>query len=280
MRTPRILTVLPLWAAGVLCFGAGIGFAADAELPVLPGLNGLGVDTPAGRGGRVYTVKNLSGAGFGSLRDALAQEEPRTIVFEVGGVIDLEGHSLTIEHPRVTIAGQTAPAPGITLIRGGLIVKADDVLVQHIAVRPGTEGPVAHTPGDSPDLDPLGDLGGDDTGLDVDIGMAPVPKDNFICPAVDARGSRIVFDHCSFSWSTHMLVTFVRPDKTFSHCIFAESLVHPGSSNKHKNWGRGQAMGMFGYEGEVALIGCLWANNGERQPLVRKGNALIVNNLY
>jgi hypothetical protein len=118
--------------------------------------------------------------------------------------------------------------------------------------------------------------------LDVmgDIGTVPVPEGNFICPAVDARGSRIVFDHCSFSWSTHMLVSFVRRDKTFSHCIFAESLVHPGSSNKNKNWGKGEAMGMFGYEGEVAVIGSLWANNGERQPLVRKGDALIVNNLY
>ena len=45
---------------------------------------------------------------------------PRIIVFEVGGVIDLGRRTLMIEAPFLTIAGQTAPSPGITLIRGGI----------------------------------------------------------------------------------------------------------------------------------------------------------------
>ena len=38
-------------------------------------------------------------------------------MFEVGGVIDLSRQTLRIAEPNVTIAGQTAPSPGITLIQ-------------------------------------------------------------------------------------------------------------------------------------------------------------------
>ena len=61
------------------------------------------------------------------------------MVFEVGGVIDLGGKSWKLREGRVTIAGQTAPNPGITLIRGGLEVFAQDVILQHLSIRPGIE---------------------------------------------------------------------------------------------------------------------------------------------
>ena len=50
-------------------------------------------------------------------------------------MIDLGGKSIGIDEPFVTIAGQTAPSPGITLIRGGLGIHTHDVVVQHIRVR-------------------------------------------------------------------------------------------------------------------------------------------------
>src|SRR5437660_177429 len=97
--------------------------------------------TIGGIEGTVLRVTTLAADGPGSLRRALEDPRPRLVVFEVGGVIDLQGHSLDVRHPWLTVAGQTAPDPGITLIRGSLTIETHDVLVQHIAVRPGDGGP-------------------------------------------------------------------------------------------------------------------------------------------
>ena len=67
-------------------------------------------------------VTNLNTKGPGSFRDALQASGPRIVVFEVGGAIDLNMRSISISNPFLTVAGQTAPSPGITLIRGGLSI--------------------------------------------------------------------------------------------------------------------------------------------------------------
>src|SRR5258706_479954 len=109
----------------------------------------LGATTIGGSEGTVLRVTTLAADGPGSLRSALEDARPRLVVFEVGGVIDLQGRSLDVRHPFLTVAGQTAPDPGITLIRGSLTVESHDVVVEHIAVRPGDRGPA---PGEwSPD---------------------------------------------------------------------------------------------------------------------------------
>lgn len=59
-------------------------------LPVFPGAEGFGTDTPAGRGGAVLIVDSLAAAGPGSLREALETPGPRTVLFSVGGVIRLD----------------------------------------------------------------------------------------------------------------------------------------------------------------------------------------------
>ena len=94
----------------------------------------FGMNTPGGRGGRVIRVTNLSASGQGSLNEALSASGPRIVVFEVGGVIDLNKAQLTISEPYVTVAGQTAPSPGITIIRGAIFIETHDVIVQHIRV--------------------------------------------------------------------------------------------------------------------------------------------------
>src|SRR5436190_151700 len=108
-------------------------------LPVFPGAEGFGTRTPAGRGGKVIEVTTLADDGPGSLRAAISDPAPRIIVFRVAGIIELTD-SLTISHPFVTIAGQTAPGGGICLKNAGIVITTHDVLVQHLRIRPGSEG--------------------------------------------------------------------------------------------------------------------------------------------
>ena len=70
-----------------------------------PGAEGFGAYAKGGRGGEVIYVTNLEDRGPGSLRWAVEQEGPRTIVFAVSGTIDLN-KNLNIEYPYITIAGQ------------------------------------------------------------------------------------------------------------------------------------------------------------------------------
>jgi hypothetical protein len=90
-----------------------------SALPVIPGAAGYGMDTPAGRGGKVYKVTTLAESGPGSLRECTDAKGPRVCVFEVSGTIRIT-KDITIRNPNITIAGQTAPSPGI-MLRGGAI---------------------------------------------------------------------------------------------------------------------------------------------------------------
>jgi hypothetical protein len=103
-----------------------------------PGAMGWAATTPGGRGGRIIKVTTLNPDGPGSLLEALATKGPRIVVFEVGGVIDLAKRDVRITEPFLTIAGQTAPSPGITLIRGqSVAIDTHDVIMQHLRIRPG-----------------------------------------------------------------------------------------------------------------------------------------------
>lgn len=70
------------------------------------------------------------------------------IVFEVSGNIELKrsiliggftGSTCSTKGNYITIAGQTAPSPGITLKNYGLRIERNchDILVQHLRIRPG-----------------------------------------------------------------------------------------------------------------------------------------------
>ena len=93
--------------------------------------------TSGGTDGIILKVTNLNASGEGSLKAALDYNAKRIIVFEVGGIIDLNMERLNIDNPNVTIAGHTAPPPGITLIKGGIFITTHNVIIKHIAVRPG-----------------------------------------------------------------------------------------------------------------------------------------------
>ncbi len=225
-----------------------------------PGAQGFAAATPGGRGGKILKVTTLQPAGPGSLSDALAAEGPRIIVFEVGGVIDLGGKSLSIRQPYVTVAGQTAPAPGVTLIKGGLSISSHDVIVRHLAIRPGSMGRALKS------------------GWEVDgIGLS--------------GASRVVIDHCSCTWATdeNLSVSGERfkgagpgdwwkntsHDVTISNCLIAEGLSH----STHGKGEHSKGSLLHDNTRRVSLIGNLYASNMERNPLMKGGaQAVIVNN--
>src|SRR5687768_17046770 len=131
----------PMIAAVLACVMSSFPLISSA-LPVIPGAAGFGMDTPAGRGGRVYRVTNLNTSGTGSLKECVAASGPRVCVFEVSGTIRLTS-DLKILNPNITIAGQTAPSPGISIRGASLNIQTSDVLVQHIRLRvgDGVDGP-------------------------------------------------------------------------------------------------------------------------------------------
>lgn len=109
-------------------------------LPAFPGAEGFGSAAIGGRFGDVYHVTNLSpdAKTSGSFALGLATVPPngRTIVFDVSGYIPING-KLTLNHDKVTIAGQTAPGNGIGLQGGTFLISASDVIIRHVRFRDG-----------------------------------------------------------------------------------------------------------------------------------------------
>ncbi|HEY0681395.1 MAG TPA: hypothetical protein VGD45_03600 [Steroidobacter sp.] len=231
-----------------VALACGMAPLANA-VPVLPGAIGHGITTPAGRGGTVHRVTNLNASGAGSLKACVDATGPRVCVFEVSGTIRLTD-DLTLRNRYITIAGQTAPSPGITLRGAGLLVKTSDVLVQHIRVRPGD--------------DPTGEPPGNRDALKIEAPeTAPI--------------SNVVIDHCTFTWSIDEVASAWQYWNNISllNNIFAEPLhdsIHP--EGKH---GYGVLLGPV--DGNATLAGNLFANMQSRLPMTAATRAVIVNNL-
>lgn len=239
----------------VFSFILPIGACGSDQEFVFPGARGFGVHTPAGRGGKVIRVTNLNSEGPGSFRAALEQKGARIVVFEVAGVIDLGCENLYVREAFLTIAGQTAPSPGITIIRGGITIGSHDVLVQHIRVRPGDAGRAKRS------------------GWEVD-GIATSAAYN------------VVIDHCSISWAVDENLSASGPrlkgpaatshDITFSHCIIAEGL----NDSSHAKGPHSKGSLIHDNCTNIAVIGNLYAHNVERNPYFKAcTTGVIVNNL-
>ena len=102
------------------------------------GAEGYGRFAQGGRGGVVYHVTSLSNENVpGTLYYGLKNTEmgPRTIVFDVSGIIDFGFEAIFIQ-PYVTLAGQTAPGKGIC-IKGSNINIGSDNICRHMRFKHG-----------------------------------------------------------------------------------------------------------------------------------------------
>lgn len=130
----------------VLALSGLVHSVGYGQLPAFPGAEGPGAIATGGRGGDVYHVTTLdpdkSGVLPGSLQYGInfAPSSGRTIVFDVGGTIHLAGQNandtLRYGKANITIAGQTAPGPGITIAGTGTKWTGDNIILRNITIRP------------------------------------------------------------------------------------------------------------------------------------------------
>jgi pectate lyase len=105
-------------------------------IPAFPGAEGWGDVTVGGRGGAVLHVTNLNDSGPGSFRAACEASGPRTVVFDISGIIQLT-NEVQITNSYITIAGQTAPGDGV-IVAGATVNMTggvSDVLVRYMRFR-------------------------------------------------------------------------------------------------------------------------------------------------
>lgn len=181
---------------------AVLSIAAFAQAPAFPGAEGHGRYVTGGRGGKIVHVTNLNDSGTGSLRAAVNGSDKKIVVFDVGGVIALKS-DLKIG-ANTTIAGQTAPAPGITVRYYTIRPDASNIIVRFIRFRRGQE-------------------------KDVNDGA-------------DAIWTRHqtgqIYDHCSFSWSIDEVASFYDNNNfTMQWCTLAESLNNAGHGKGAHGYG-------------------------------------------
>ena len=180
--------------------------AQEKKLPAFPGADGAAAHVTGGRGGVVYHVTKLDESNAdnapGTLRYGLNKKnfpdnQPRTIVFDVGGKIFL-GRAATKEwNPNgngwdtqcrldipsnVTIAGESAPSP-VIIMGGTLKPSGDNIIIRNLIIAPGYGTKGFYEPG------------------------KPAPKkgdtpDSISYDAFDISGTNVMIDHCTTVYAT------------------------------------------------------------------------------
>nr|WP_298128904.1 hypothetical protein [uncultured Pseudoxanthomonas sp.] len=248
-------------AALLMAFATAPVLAADAPALAFPGAQGAAAHTPGGRGGKIVRVTTLAADGPGSFKEAVTGKGPRIVVFEVGGVIDLGMKELRISEPFLTIAGQTAPHPGVTIIKGGLTIATHDVVIRHLRIRPGDGG----LPKRSGDIDAI----------------------------TTVRGAHdVIVDHCSLTWATdeNLSASSTRfhgeneaewMANASRRITYSNNIVSEGLADSiHAKGEHSKGSLIHDHVNEVLIVGNLYAHNYERSPLFKGGaRGQVINNL-
>lgn len=206
----------------------------------------------AGNDGRIIEVTTLEDEGPGSFRAAVESGDIRKIVFKVGGEIWLK-KDLLIRNPFMTIAGETAPSPGITLMGDRVRLRTHDLIMRHIRIRVGA----------------------------LPTGFSPQNRDALTIDGTEDGSEpayNILIENCSFSWSIDELIQIWGPGShniTIRRNIIAEALnnsIHPKGPH---------SMGLVVGPGvkNVLIEQNLFAHNMFRNPVIAGAEATVLNNL-
>ena len=236
-----------------------------------PGAVGYGSETYGGmptgtEETNVIRVTNLNADGAGSLKAALETQGRRLIVFEVGGVIDLGGPGgvsrLNITDPHVTIAGQTAPGPGITITKGDLLVNTHDVVIRHLRVRPGDAGQPKQS-GWEPD------------GLSTGRNAYNVVLDHISATwAVDENMTTGAYSNSDSDGDGQPDLDGTSHNITISNSLIAEGL----SDSTHAKGEHSKGTLLMDGNQKISHIGNLLISNVDRNPFVSAAESVFVNN--
>lgn len=269
---------------------------ACADLPAFPGAEGDAAYSLGGRAGKVLIVDRLDDPCPskacstedladptqlvpGTLRWALMQPYPRTVVFRVSGVIELLKDEVTwneksqqvdiqrlgnirIKNPYLTVAGQTAPAGGITIKNNGITILTHDVVLRYLRFRTGRQFPV---------------FAGQQT-----------PETLMI----ENNASAVMIDHCSLSWMPAEGLSVytgelwdgskgTASDITLSWNLIGEGLVRHADGRGHPS-----AAFMSGYDGDphyaadrISLHHNLFVHSQKRNGDLLTQQGQLINNL-
>ncbi|HEX3872302.1 MAG TPA: hypothetical protein VHV77_17775 [Pirellulales bacterium] len=255
-----------------------------------PEAEGAGRFTTGGRGGEVVHVTNLKAKGPGSLADAVRGPN-RIVVFDVSGIIDLtndskgklRGGEIAVEHPNITIAGQTAPGEGICLRGGVLHVAAGNVIVRHLRSRRGwicdedTGDAIVVEP---PHTGELTSHGG--TTQEVFDKKKEKKEERGKTIRGFAPMANVVIDHCSTSWATDENLSVTHADHTtVAWSIAAEGLDYPNPKQTPPRHSEGSLWGSEAEDGRSTMHHMLYVHNRLRNPrTVGGGEVPAVLNFY
>lgn len=175
-----------------------------------PGAEGYGRYATGGRGGYVYHVTSLADDGSeGTFRYGIENlSGPRTIVFDVGGVIRLRSR-LTVHDKFVTIAGQTAPGRGI-MLRDKPFGMQSEGITRFLRARIG--------------------------GADSWDGVSP--NENTSDGMGMAGNDHSIMDHCSISWTIdESFSSRNSKNMTLQRTLISEAMNYAGHATQYDRHG-------------------------------------------
>lgn len=251
----------------------GTGGSVSGPLPAFPGADGAAARITGGRGGAVYHVTKLdtdfNDVAVGTLRYGLTMlTGPRTIVFDVSGVIHLGRAAVSgwdangngwdtasrLNVPSdTTIAGQTAPGP--IIIMGGTIKPGgNNIIIRNVTIAAG----YGNRSFDEPTRTPAaGDF-----------------PDSYVYDAIDISGTNVMVDHVTAIYGTDETVSMneLANNITIQFCTIAQGQNYPQADAEASGVSyTGHALGSLlqaGSNAKISVVHNLYAHLKGRLPRV------------
>jgi len=254
-----------------------------SALPVFPGAQGFGTETRAAYGGLndpvICIVTDLTDNSdsindetrngvtvkTGSLRECIdfipTTDTGKVIFFEVSGTINTisSPYRYAVYTPYTTIAGQTAPSPGITIRNAKLRVRTNDVLIQHLRLRVG----------------------------DAVDGYLPEARDNLGITAGDGDIiNNVVIDHLSMSWGVDETMEIYNGHKNgrITNITIAKSIISEGLDDSiHSDGPHSKGIHMSAGSGKtgptnIAFLKNIVASHKDRTPKSANVKDIVIGN--